>query len=85
MFVKMKDALIIVHYYSSKCCNNVLQEFGGNTYRKNIKQLVKLLAILTFSFCVCIKWLILPKKHMKIMAQNIKKIVKPRVGRKKIQ
>ena len=32
--------------------------------------------------CVCIKWLILPKKHMKIMAQNIEKVVKPRVLQK---
>ena len=52
MFVNIKDKLIALYYPLSKCCKSTTQEFGGNTYSKNIKQLIELLTTYFFFLCI---------------------------------
>ena len=71
MFVKMKYELIALYYQLLKCCNKVQHKsLEGILTAKITKQLVELLTILKKKiFFLCMyKWLILTKKHMKIMA-----------------
>ena len=52
MFVNIKDKLIALYYPLSKCCKSTTQEFGGNTYSKNTKQLIELLTTYFFFLCI---------------------------------